>query len=75
MREAQRLNAGLIAGMAAVLMLISILNACQNKSSKASPTVAEAEKFIADTEKLLADLSLKASRAAWVQSNFIVVCG
>jgi len=35
------------------------------------PTLAEAEKFIADTEVLLADLSVKSGRAAWVQANFI----
>ncbi len=35
------------------------------------PTVAEAEKFIAATEHLLNDLSVKVSRAAWVQANFI----
>jgi peptidyl-dipeptidase A len=40
-------------------------------SHSAAPTLAEAEKFMADTENLLADLSIKASRAAWVQANFI----
>ena len=35
------------------------------------PTVAEAEKFIAAAEQKLFDLNLKASRASWVQSNFI----
>ena len=44
---------------------------CTGKISQAKPTVAEAEKFMADTENLLADLSVKASRAAWVQANFI----
>jgi peptidyl-dipeptidase A len=38
---------------------------------KGSPTPAEAEKFIGDSEKLLADLSVKSSRAEWVQNNFI----
>src|SRR2546423_873895 len=37
----------------------------------AKPTAAEAEKFIAEAEKRLFDLNLKASRASWVQSNFI----
>jgi peptidyl-dipeptidase A len=37
----------------------------------ARPTVAEAEKFIADAEQKLLALNLKASRASWVQSNFI----
>lgn len=40
-------------------------------SRGAGPTVAEAEKFVAETEAMLMDLSEKASRAAWVQANFI----
>ncbi len=43
---------------------------CTTKTS-AKPTLAEAEKFMADTETLLADLSVKESRADWVQANFI----
>ncbi len=35
------------------------------------PTVAEAEAFIADCEQQGFDLGVKASRAAWVQQNFI----
>jgi peptidyl-dipeptidase A len=35
------------------------------------PTVAEAEAFIRGAEAKLNDLSVKASRASWVQSNFI----
>jgi len=37
----------------------------------ATPTVAEAEKFLARAEKTLSDLIIKANRASWVQSNFI----
>jgi peptidyl-dipeptidase A len=52
------------------LTLGTILSfACSSRS--AGPTVADAEKFIASTESMLADLSIKASRAAWVQANFI----
>jgi peptidyl-dipeptidase A len=36
-----------------------------------TPTVAEARQFMADAEKQLADLSVKASRADWVANNFI----
>jgi len=36
-----------------------------------TPTPADAEQFIANAERRLMDLSVKASRAAWVQSNFI----
>lgn len=35
------------------------------------PTVAEAQKFVADAETRLTQLNLKLSRASWVQENFI----
>lgn len=35
------------------------------------PTVAEAEKFVSETERRLFELGNKAQRAAWVQENFI----
>ena len=35
------------------------------------PTVAEVRAFLDDAEKRLLDLSVKASRASWVQENFI----
>ena len=41
------------------------------KAKAAKPTVAEAEKWMNDTEAMLNDLIVKASRAQWVQSNFI----
>src|ERR1051326_4714023 len=40
-------------------------------SNSSKPTVADAEKFIADAEKKLNDLGIKSSRAEWVKSNFI----
>lgn len=40
-------------------------------SPTAKPTVADAEKFMDQTEALLMELSIKAGRAAWVQANFI----
>jgi peptidyl-dipeptidase A len=43
----------------------------QPKAPTGKPTVAEAEKFITDTEAMLNTLAVKASRAAWVQANFI----
>src|ERR1700737_5512565 len=36
-----------------------------------APTVAEAEKFVSETEQKLFELGNKAQRAAWVQENFI----
>jgi peptidyl-dipeptidase A len=43
----------------------------QDGGKKAAPTAAEAQKFIEGAEKQLFDLAVKASRAAWVQENFI----
>jgi peptidyl-dipeptidase A len=71
MRKLKRLNTRIIAVLAVAVMLVLPVNACRNKASKVRPTLAEAEKFIADTEKLLADLTLNESRALWVQMNFI----
>ncbi len=50
---------------------MSTLASCTNQARQAKPTLLEAEKFIVDTENLLDDLSVKASRASWVQANFI----
>ena len=37
----------------------------------AKPSVAEAQKFVADAEATYSELIIKYNRAAWVQSNFI----
>ena len=66
MQRLTRLNFVLVLGITIMLVLASV--SCNSKSK---PTVAEAETFIADTETLLADLSVKAGRAQWVQANFI----
>jgi peptidyl-dipeptidase A len=71
MHNPKHFNAHLILSLAITFTLVLMFSACQSKTPKASPNLAEAEKFIADTEKLLLDLSTKASRAAWVQANFI----
>jgi peptidyl-dipeptidase A len=42
-----------------------------NSLSAASGSKDEAEKFLADTEKRLLDLNIKAGRADWVKSTFI----
>jgi peptidyl-dipeptidase A len=39
--------------------------------SQAKPTVADAEKFMAETESTLSELSIKLARAQWVQATFI----
>ena len=42
-----------------------------NRSGRPAPTVEEARTFLGDAEARLLDLGVKASRAAWVQQNFI----
>ena len=42
-----------------------------NEANAAPPTVEEAGAFLADAEAKLFDLGIKASRASWVQENFI----
>jgi peptidyl-dipeptidase A len=45
--------------------------AAKEPGKKASVTAAEAQNFIQDAEQRLFDLGVKASRAGWVQENFI----
>jgi peptidyl-dipeptidase A len=45
--------------------------AAKDGGKKPAPTAEEAKKFIEDAEKELFELGLKASRASWVQENFI----
>ena len=66
-----------IAGMLFIVSSMGLSSSWSNNSnpalsgSKAGPSAAEAEKFIAAAEKKLFDLSLKYSRADWVKSTFI----
>src|SRR4051794_35869825 len=46
-------------------------SSAQTKTTGSKPTVADAEKFITQTEALLSDLSIKLARAQWVQSTYI----
>lgn len=43
----------------------------KNKSNTFAPSAAEAKKYIENAETELFDLGIKASRASWVQENFI----
>ncbi|HEX8766528.1 MAG TPA: M2 family metallopeptidase, partial [Candidatus Acidoferrum sp.] len=43
----------------------------KNEPVKAAPTAEEAKQYIENGEKELVELSLKASRASWVEENFI----
>ena len=56
--------------MMAVALLSSFVQA-QSASNNASPSVADAEKFIQQTEQRLSDLSVKQSQAHWVQETYI----
>jgi peptidyl-dipeptidase A len=71
MRRAKTSNILLI--LAITLVFTSTFLSCTGtgRKSTAKSSVAEAEKFMAETEKLLEDLSIKQSRAAWVAANFI----
>jgi peptidyl-dipeptidase A len=71
MQRPKRLSARLFLPIATALIFVLMFGACKNRIPKTAPTVAEAEKFIVDAENLLYDLSVKGSRAAWVQANFI----
>jgi peptidyl-dipeptidase A len=54
------------------LLLMSSCTDNPNLTSASGPaTKEEAEKFIADAEKRLLDLNIKASRADWVKSTFV----
>ena len=62
-----------IPGTLPVALLVAIAAGSLVVSSRGQtpPTVAEAEKFIADAEGRLNALSTRAARAQWVQVNFI----
>src|SRR5260370_19412694 len=60
----------------AILLVAGESGAGQSTSEKESGkkdavTTAEAQKFIEEAEERLFDLGVKASRAGWVQENFI----
>lgn len=52
---------------------LAIMSSCTNPPNSASgtPTTAEAEKFMADVEKRLMELSIKSGSADWVKSTYI----
>ncbi|HEX8161763.1 MAG TPA: M2 family metallopeptidase [Pyrinomonadaceae bacterium] len=69
---------GSFAAALAVLSIAALSSCSRSPQPGANPgggggagTVAEAQSFMADAEKRLFELNLKASRASWVQSNFI----
>jgi peptidyl-dipeptidase A len=58
-------------------VLLALMSSCTNNSTSTTSgggsgaSSTEAEKFIADAEKRLLDLSIKSGRADWVKSTFI----
>jgi peptidyl-dipeptidase A len=50
---------------------VLLLAACSGSTIGSKPSVADAEKFIADAEKRYLAATIKDGRASWVQSNFI----
>ena len=72
MRNAVRLR--VTAFSLALLLVISFqvsTMTAQTTATPNTPSLAEAQEFIAHAETRLQELSVKASRASWVQSNFI----
>jgi peptidyl-dipeptidase A len=64
----------LVAAMCAgALIAVPSHAATKAASSKGKPTVAEAERFVADSETKLDQLGLDAGRAEWVAENFITL--
>ncbi len=59
-------------GLICCLMLFTTgARIANGQAAKPAPTPEEAKKFIEDAEQRLFDLGVKASRASWVQENFI----
>ncbi len=58
--------------MKPILLAVMVLLAMElNAQTSSAPTVAEAQQFMQQAESQLADLSVKANRASWIQENFI----
>lgn len=64
----------LVAAMCAGALFAAPAHAATKAAnSKGKPTVAEAERFVAESEKKLDQLGLDAGRAEWVAENFITL--
>jgi len=65
----------LVAAMCAGALCAAPAHAVTKKAATAAgkPTVAEAERFVAESEKKLDQLGLDAGRAEWVAENFITL--
>ncbi|MCI0338261.1 MAG: M2 family metallopeptidase [Acidobacteria bacterium] len=54
-----------------MITLLILCASCSNNPVASKPTVADAEKFVAEAEKRYLAVTIKDSRASWIQSNFI----
>ncbi len=76
-RQGRRIIAAILLFSFCLFPNLAFVQAQANKmqtktpTKTAQPTLAEAEKFVTEAEARLLDLSLKSSRADWVNSNFI----
>jgi peptidyl-dipeptidase A len=52
-------------------LLFACLMTAQTAPTNSQPTVADLQKFLADAEARLSDLSVKGNRAGWVQETYI----
>jgi peptidyl-dipeptidase A len=64
-----------LGGLFLLCVGLLLMSSCTDNPNMASPsgpaTKDEAEKFLADAEKRLLDLNIKASRADWVKSTYV----
>jgi peptidyl-dipeptidase A len=70
-RHGRQMWLGLFFILSVGLALMSCTDNPNSLSSSGSGTKEEADKFLADAEKRLMDLSIKAGRADWVKSTFV----
>ena len=70
-RGPRRPHALVLLPLFSILLLSCSTQPNVNAPASGAPTLAEAEKFMADAEARLNDLGLRAQRASWVQSTFI----
>lgn len=61
----------LVAALLASAGMVTVAHAAPAKKKMAAPTVAEAERFVAESEALLKKLDYNTARASWISQNFI----
>ena len=69
--QRRQLWLGVVFAISVGLLLMSCTNDPNLVANPGSGTKEDAERFIADAEKRLLDLSIKSARADWIKSTFI----